>query len=261
MRPAPPQLLIALSLLFTSCGMQYYMPNRHNIPLLRERGEVRIVAAKANAGMVSGPQYLPNAILNTLVNQTPAHELQMACAVSGRIGIMANAAWFSTSGSRTSQRGRILEIAPGYFHPFGKHGVVEGYAGIGVLKSNHNYGSSQYADARFIRPFLQPIIGYASRHFDAALSTRLVWLRCTGRSLTGEEAIQALPEQIEVGGSRTLVEPTIMTRFGTRSLKLQIQFGWSFCTGKEFIRADKTFGVGLQININNAFGRKSQPHS
>jgi hypothetical protein len=255
--------LLTLSLLLASCSHYYYMPNQHNIPLLRERGEVRIVAAKVNAGMITGPQNLPRATLNTLVNPTPGHDLQFASAVSKHIGLMANAAWFGTGTTEHGQRGGILELAPGYFHALGKHGVVEGYAGIGILRSNHFYGPEQYANAHFVRPFLQPIIGYASRNFDAALSTRVLWLHCTDRDYLGEEAMHALPDQIEVGGTRTLVEPTFMTRFGIRSIKLQLQFGFSLSAGKEFRRVEQTFGAGVQVNINNAFrpasGRSSKP--
>lgn len=247
--------LLPVILLLTSCGTVYYMPNQHNVPLLRERGEVRINAAKANAGMISGPQDLPKAFYHTLRDQAGTRELQAAAAVSGHVGVMANATWYGQKELTNSQYGRLYEIAPGYFHAIGKHGVIEGYGGIGMMKTRHVYNDGHYSDTRFTRPFIQPIIGYASRNFDAALSTRVVRLHCNRRTTVGSIAERHLSEQIDTGDGRTLIEPAVMVRFGARSIKLQVQLGWSFCQGKEFARVDRTFGAGIQVNINNAFKR------
>lgn len=242
-----------LSGLLSSCTMEYYMPNQHNVPLFRERGEVRVVAAKANAGMITEPTQLPRAVFNTVVNPTPEHDLQVAVAVTDHIGVMANTAWFKMEGNSLQAHGRILELGAGYFHKLGGHGVVEGYAGIGTLRSRHDYGSGRYAEARFVRPFLQPIIGYASRNFDMALSTRLASLHCNTRDTNNPFDPYDGQRVIPIGDSRLMIEPTALFRFGSRSLKLQFQFGYSFCRGGEFTRVDKTFGAGFQLNINNAF--------
>lgn len=250
-------ITMLLSELLSSCTMESYMPNQHNVPLFRERGEVRVVAAKANAGMISEPAQLPRATFLTVVDRAPEHDLQVAVAVADHIGVMANAAWFKMEGRSQQARGRILELGAGYFHKLGGHGVLEGYAGVGVLRSRHDHGTGRYAEARFVRPFVQPIIGYASRNFDMALSTRLAWLHCTSRDAYGTFDPHEVQRVIPIGDARLLVEPMALFRFGSRSLKLQLQFGYSLCQGEEFSRVEKTFGAGFQVNINNAFRRKA----
>ena len=228
-------LLAAGLLLLSSCSRYYYMPNMHNVPLLRAKGEGRLAIAESSDAAIYA--------------EVSGVELQASAAVTDRLGVMLNAAWFTSMYSNST--GRIVEAGLGRYHTIGRHGVLECYGGLGRGEVVNEGDRTP-----LWRTFAQPSIGYASRHFDVALTTRFCMLWHDRTQVDG-----ALPpEMMEVldvsGKPRMLIEPGLVLRAGFRSVKLQIQYVNSSNQGRPMPMLHENISVGLQFNINNSLRRR-----
>ena len=140
----------------------YYMPNSQNVPLFREKGEVRALAV-TGAGDFS-----------------TSTEIQTACAITNKIGVMANYMKKKSGNvqTRDGASGKYIEGAVGLFKPLDKHVVLEIYGGMGSGRQHDEYSDYDkiylgYSNQRFNKFFLQPSIGFTSKAFDIAFSTRV----------------------------------------------------------------------------------------
>ena len=237
-------------ILLCSCGQYLYIPNAQNVPLFREKGEVRATAIKSNIG-TAPISSLPSAILYTALDESTGVEFQGAYSLSDRWGVMGNAAFFGGD----EQRGGIWELGGGYHTSLGTHFVAELYAGFGI-------GNVRYRGGRTtpLRAFFQPDFGFTSRNFEAILSLRMcqLWYRGTEYYVQYPVNHSPDPKDLVPGSGRLLIEPAITLRFGPRSAKLQVQWCSVRNLGKPFRMADQTFSVGFNLNINNSFGRHSR---
>ena len=150
-------IFVVLSALFISgCHPIYYASNGHNVPLLKEKHEVRV-----NAGV-------------TLTEYLAGPDLQMAYAASENIGIIANGIYLS-SGDNSDGYGYLAEAGGGYFKALNKWWVAEVYAGTGFARVvNKDYYETH--TLKFIKPFIQPAVGFSSDYFDLAFSPKIAWV-------------------------------------------------------------------------------------
>lgn len=235
--PLKHALLLILPLSLSSCSHYYYMPNMQQLPLLREKGEVRLAYASSRE----------SANLDAEVN---GHEFQASGAVTDKVGVMLNSASFTSPWSEG--KGRLIEVGAGRFAALGPHWTAEACAGIG--RGEVVYSGEQTA---LWRLFAQPSIGYASRNFDFAITTRFNYLDFDSPRLTtvyplrSEESDAALENQAAHG--RFLVEPGFVLRAGTRTVKLQIQYVHSSNLSRPLPMLEDNISIGLHLNINNGF--------
>jgi hypothetical protein len=210
-----PIALVLASLAASACTPKYYAPNTHNVPLLTHRGDF------SAAGLVGDSR----------------GELQGAYAVTDRVALMANGAFFDQADDEQGDGGRggFLELGAGYVAPVGERfqiGVFGMFGGGDV--ENHfpstlddNPGTTGILEAKLSRFGVQPLVGFRSRYFEAAASARFVGLRysnVTGSLMFGgEDQVQRLRARSE----HTLLEPAITVRGGFETVKLQLQLGWS----------------------------------
>lgn len=241
------------ALLLGSCNAYLYMPNMHQVPLLREKGEARL--AYAGSSSRNGPLIIFNE------DGASGTELQAAYAVSDHWGLMVNGASVHANDKTSYGRGRLIEAGVGRFYPLGRHFTAEGYAGLGRGDVRYVYGKFP-----FWRLFAQPSIGYASRNFDFAITARLCYL---DHDQAGSASLSTAPggtwesAQVasELGNGRLMLEPGFVLRAGTRVLKFQIQYVHSTNLGRPLTMLEDNLSMGVQLNINNAFKRaKSKPH-
>ncbi len=93
--------------------------------------------------------------------------------------------------------GRSIEAGAGRYLELGRHWTAEGYAGIG--RGEVSYSGERTA---LWRLFAQPSIGYASRNFDFAITTRLCYVDHDKTQITvghpnlSDEAYSALQNEI-----------------------------------------------------------------
>ncbi|MBK9176196.1 MAG: hypothetical protein IPM46_07645 [Flavobacteriales bacterium] len=249
--PSPQKLLVAAllaSVLLSGCNYYQYMPNMQHVPLLRSKGEARL----AVAGSVAGMEWLGG-------SEASGVEIQSAYALTNHLGLMFNSAQIKDSSGEdgTGGVGRVAELGVGYFHPLGKHWVVEGYVGIGRGEVHYPYRTLP-----FWRGFAQPSIGYASRNFDIGVACRFAYLS-SGKTQMGEYPFMNLipdafgPIDTSPGAGRVMFEPGIIMRVGTKSLKLQVQYCMSENLGRPMLMLKENLSVGLQLNINSSFQKRA----
>lgn len=232
-------ILVVIMLSLAACSPKYYVPNTQNVPLLQAKGQTNLSLAG------SGNQF----------------EIQGAHGVSDNIGVMFNGGYFTGSGEEENGKGSgvLGEIGVGYFTPIGEHFTFETYglAGIGSVENiftpvsgNSNSGTLKAGIARF---GLQPNIGFSSRFFTVALSTRLISLHYSGIEgdlvYGGENQV----DYLTANSPGFLIEPALTIRAGLENAKLQLQFCRSFnLSNKDFFQEASVITLGLNFNLYGA---------
>ncbi len=225
--------------LISACSPKYYTPNTQNVPLLSSQGETNLTLS-GNGNQV---------------------EFQGANAITDHLGIKANGGLFIPADldNGNGGSGKFLEAGIGYFKELSPGWVFETYgiAGLGSFE-NHLPGSATTTlltmgdiSANIFRIGLQPNIGYKSKFFSAALSTRIANLSYNNIEgdliFDGEDQVNYLEEN----KSNILIEPALTIRGGLEKLKLQLQYGYSFNASNSNFSQDKTYlTLGLNFNFN-----------
>ncbi len=174
-------IVILLALFLSGCTHYYYVPNTHNVPMLREKGETRVSTILGVSPDAEGLQDGSYAI---------SGEVQSAFAAGNNLGIMVNliAAKDLENDYHNWGRGSYLEAGPGYFKPLGRSWAFEFYGGAGLGMQSHQY-CAEYLDPRgfvqrdnenagtsslsLLNIFIQPSLGYSSRLIDVAYSLKI----------------------------------------------------------------------------------------
>lgn len=230
--------------LLTSCTHYYYGPNSNNVPMLENKGDVRILAAAASAEESSG------------------FELQTAYAAANHFGVMLNLYTAtgkdessSTNGTNTTERGNglYIEAGGGYFTYAGKttNWIFETYAGVGTGSIKNQYGNAEQSKVGVTKFFLQPSIGYVNNRgtFQAAISSRFssVHLAVKESNVTvnsSEDFTQVAT--IKSNPNYIFWEPSILFRFGIPHAKLQLQLTPSSAFSKPDINFQQNvFSIGI----------------
>ncbi len=214
-----------------------YTPNALNVPLMQERGEIKL--------MVSPNNY------------------QGAYAVTDNIAIIANGR-VATSTTSTSVNGTasdsfdaknsVFEAGIGYYGHTGRGFTYEVYGGGGVTQVGfHGTGPSvgKNYDVSGMKFFVQPNIGFTSQGFDIAFSTRLSGLQFGTATGNYSLAEQKANELDKLGAATHLfLEPAITLRGGYKYVKLQLQLGGSFKLTQAVIPYNGLIGnVGLVFDF------------
>ncbi len=231
------QLLLSGLILYVpfACTHIYYHPNMHNVPMLREKGDIR-----ANVALSQG-------------NEVEATELQAAYAVKNNVGVMLNFIGGQASGGRKNGRGGYLEGGAGYFKPLGTHFVFESYGGFGA-GSIANFRA--YTEVKpffpiyFGKAFVQPSIGFHSKIVDAAFSCRVGGVYYFPYAAPDSAHLYGLQGALAVENKAFLyAEPAITLRGGYKYLKLQAQLGLNYMD-LPASRSSANFNVGLYGDIS-----------
>ena len=236
--------LFALTIFLQSCA-SVYVPGAQNVPLFKEKGQVKLVA---------GP-----------------YDYQAAYAVGRHTAVMVNAQNLDKVGIelvepiRKSYRevSKVVEVGGGYFTDAKNTWTFETYGGVGVFKTSlrsdyrdrHNDRDSSYSTlliTRGTRFFVQPNFGFANKAVDIAFSTRITGLRIG--LVNQANYSEAMWEQSDLRKLRNrlhlFAEPAITMRVGYRWLKAQIQTGISLQLTSAEVPYNYLFGsVGLVGDI------------
>lgn len=241
----PVSLTVFVAILMSSCTHYYYVANVQNVPLFKEKNEYRI------SGSVGSGE------------ESSSIEVQTAYSVTDKIGIMAN--YMSVKGGDVASHnygsGNYFEGAVGYFKPIGRFGVFETYGGLGSCNQRHEYTSSYYnqnigsSDLSSLKYFLQPSIGFTSKFFDIALSTRISALKFNIKSNNVSQNVDLYNELNSLSTQiNYYFEPSITLRAGWQYTKVQFQAEYS----KNLIHENMTVGeyYHLSIGVSFSFGNR-----
>ena len=216
-------IVIALSyiLTFTSCS-PVYIPNVAPTPMLSEKGDAKL---DLNYG-VSG------------------FDPQLAYAVTDHLGILVNASFADTDGSRDSgyyHRHNFIELGAGYFNKIGEKGLFSIYGGVGFGDISSSYSSgiinNPDLDTRQFRFFIQPSLGIKTDVYEGAIGARFV-------------SLQLL--DLNQGSVNYFLEPTITNKLGFKYGKVCLQTGFAVPImgsnfGYDYHPLMFSFGVELDI--------------
>ncbi len=233
-------MLLLSAILLTACNPKYYTPNTHNVPLLTEKGESNL----------------------TICGSANQVEFQGAYGVSDQIAILANGGLFIPKDLENGDggSGKFLELGSGYFKELSHNFVFETYFLLGMGSLENHLPSTTTAnpltkgkiEANLFRLGLQPNLGYKTKYFSMALSSRLVhisYYKING-DLIYEQVNQS--DYLNKHASNFLIEPALTIRGGVEKVKLQIQIGYSFNVSNPDFRQDKSFAtVGLNFNFRD----------
>ena len=215
-----------IMLITFSCSPEY-LPNMASTPLFEDKGEIQ---ANIGAG-ISGI------------------DAQLAYAVTDHIGVMSNTSFQKQTSDTTDDfhRHNFVEFGAGYYTNISDRATVSVYGGYGFgdvkSKVDNNLIDNDVTDADFNRFFLQPSIGVTTRHFDASLAPRLVFVDVD----YNEEVLN------EAEGYHPIIEPVITTRFGFENVKFITQAGLSLPLNSKKLDFDIQpiiFSVGVHLNLD-----------
>ena len=238
MNPFLKLFLPAISLaLLSSCATTMYTTNAVNVPLLKERGEVK-------------------------VNVTQ-NDLQAAIAVSDNIGIMANGYYKNYDGDNNYRHGGGMgELGIGYLLNSEGHLIMENYVGAGLgkvykqeqLTNSANDTYMAHFDANAVKGFVQANLGYRSRYFDVALTPKFSFVKYSNFSQNNYSNEQLKKDYLDNNRLTdplfVFAEPAITLRGGYKFIKVQAQYGVTLNVGGQSIRKTPDFAsLGLVIDI------------
>ncbi len=238
---------VFLSFLFTLSQCVYYAPNAHNVPLLRNKGDLRIMG-----GLQGGSVFEDN----------EGVDVQAAYAITDSIGAMINGNYSWGSNSYDEADGYFFEGGVGYFKPLSKRWSFEGFGGFGHGTEQHTYNAGD-ANIRFTRFFLQPAIGFNSKYFEVALSFRLCHLYFYHYDPSNFAAldpeVQSDLNYLDDHRASFLFEQALTLRAGLPNVKLQLQIGGSRnINNPDLEQAEGYALLGVFVDLDEAFKKKPQ---
>jgi hypothetical protein len=231
----------------SSCVHYYYAPSSNNVPLFKEKGEARIQA-----------QYTSTAV--QVDDAANGFEIQTAYAAGNHTALQLN--FFHASENDEgygSGSGNYIEAAYGYFKPFGKNRwVFETYAGLGfggvTNVFENDYYSTEQAKTSITKFFVQPSIGFTTKYFDVAFSSKfsLVNLGLNNSTLSKEnnEYDYEYVESLRNGKSYFFWERGLMIRGGFEHVKAVIQLTETIMSDDTQPISNGSISLGLAISLN-----------
>ncbi len=222
--------------LLNSCATTMYTSNTTNVPLLKEKGEIK---------------------LNVTQN-----DLQVAFAFTDHIGVMANGFYKNYKASDNyKHNGGLGELGVGYMLNHKDHLIVETFVGGGLGKvykqeqftDNTNNIYLANFDANATKAFLQSNLGYRSKYFDVALTPKFSFVKYHNFSHTNYTDQQLQDNYLDNRLTDPLfvfAEPAITVRGGYKFIKLQAQYGVTLNLGGQNIKRTSDFAsLGLVVDI------------
>jgi len=235
-------IYFVFSILLSSCSWIYYVPNKQNVTLFKEKNEIA-----GNVAISTG-------------SESTGFEIQGAYSLTNHLAIQGNyQSWASVDNSL----GYLAEIAPGYFFPVGNDFVFETYVGLGKGQSFYPLNAlfpqlNDVIEVQFDRYFLQPAIGYTSKNIDFAFSTRVCMVDYYGNKPYAWGTNENLNDinYARINQFFTM-DPALTFRFGFRNVKIQFQSLYIFPLEKKYqdgIFYDRwNINLGIQLNFGGHF--------
>jgi|GEM_PF-634636 len=248
----------AVLLSLDSCTHYYYVPNQHNVPLFKEKNEVRISGA-------------------LLVNdEVTGCDVQTAYAMTKESAIMANALVVNP-GSKEG-RGQLYELGAGYYKPIptglsmlDKKFIFESYGVLGLGNATNYYDRYPSGiSTNLFKAYVQPSIGYTTNFIDLIFSAKIGAIHTFGirRNMADTTYNDLVQNNSSIGSdlstlqlNRTafIFEPALTLRLGFKYVKLHFQVGTTVVSGgfNQLTPAGRpSISAGMTIAIAKRFWQK-----
>jgi hypothetical protein len=233
-------LAYPIAILLGSCSHSYYIPPTTNVPLLKEKNELRATITAGGGSDIATTDF------------------QAAYSITNHFAVMSN--FMRASGSddneNSSGTGNCFEIGAGYFTPIESSGLFEVYSGIGWSSQEHQYNSGGTSDLSFRKIFFQPSIGLTFNFFDIALTSgfsTVNFFDVNYQLLPTDSNFESVSEIAEKNLS-LLFEPAITFRIGWKYIKFQTQLGLSHNLSHPELRFEPLkISVGFTFAISERF--------
>lgn len=241
-------LITCIALSNVSCVHYYYAPGSNNVPLFKEKNEMRIQAKYSTVGL--------DAIS---LESIGGFELQTAYAVGQHVGVQLNYFYAGDSDPEYgSGNGNYIEAAAGYFKLLKNNDwIFESYGGIGRGAVNSVYKTAyiqESAKTSFTKFFVQPSFGFSSTYFSAAFSSKfsLVNFGVHSSSLSQQHNPDdyGYIESFKHGKSYLWWEPGVLIRAGFKEMQLCMQATYSMHGNDAWPFCNLNYSIGLIFPFN-----------
>lgn len=240
--------LIVISFLVSGCSHYYYVGNVQNVPLFREKNEMRFSGAYSFG------------------DESRNIEVESAWAFSDKAAIMADfmSSWGGNKDFRNYGYGNSFNAGIGWFKPLNKYTVFEFYGGLGGASMHHEYTGTYwdnstgfynqydgYSDMKYFKLFFQPSIGFSFNPVDIAFSLRLsrlgyIMVEDHTRTSYLHGTLKELSDN-----AHYFAEPSITLRGGWKYIKAQLQLSYEGYLNNldDSIGEELHFSTGLYFTI------------
>ncbi len=246
---------LSISVLLSSCKHTYYIPNTHNVPMFKEKNELRASISNGEAEHIK-----------TL-------DFQGAYSITNHIALMGS--YMEARGGNYSAgnggKGTYSDLALGYYRTVGENGVLEAFAGYGISHQQHRYNSKSphvhnVSSMSYMKYFIQPSIGITTKYIDLAFSPRFSQVSFYNFSTNLESSHDEYPYLDTLSRNRTsyLFEPAITIRGGWQYIKLQLQISDAkILSGRNLPFEKSIASIGFSFSLANRYRNtkvRSSPH-
>jgi hypothetical protein len=226
--------------LLASCTHYHYVPNTHNVPGFKEKGE-----AKATLGFSNGNDY-------------SGQDLQLAYAPAKHIGVMLNG--FRAKGQKGNNSdekgfGYFGEVGAGAWFPLKNNWIAEGYGGFG-----HGYVENQqssgfagigYRSYNFNRGFGQANLVHRGHFTEIGFTTRVIGLFYNKLRINKEP----IPGDTDEGWFY-MAEPGFMFSGGGERFKVSLFLTRSFLLSPTILEVENyNFSIGINYRLGKNVGK------
>lgn len=247
-------LALPVSFLLTGCSHYYYCPPMQNVPLFKEKNEVRA------AGSLGGG------------DEISTYDFQAAYSCTDKFAVVLNymGAWGGNRDDKNWGRGDYVDAGIGYFKPLNDFCIFETFGGLGGSYQYHEYSSSStsfsgnteyfygQSDLVFSAVYLQPSIGITFNAFDVILAARAsnVYFHRVRSEIDEGSAEYGNINMLSMNRNAVLVEPSLTLRGGWKYVKLQVQVVSSYnLAHPDLAFEDGKISLGLSFLFAERFWR------
>lgn len=210
-------IVVIMMLLFSSCRARFYTPNRHVVPLFREKGNLYADFS------------------SNLINK---YDVTAGYAISNNIGAYAGYGYSgqsigSDSGgfNKYTYVGNGLNLGLGYFinkeQSQSSRFEIYGDYYAGNFKNKVNGNDKEYFNGNFQRYAIVPTFGYysADNRFAIAYTLRAAMLKLSNADYSSTQFWSNDIRRFNLQSEYYMLEHAMTTRFGGEGFKFQLQLG------------------------------------
>ena len=233
-------IILILTFVTTGCTHKYFYPLTPNVPMHSGAGELTLAGNYSFNYRIDGV------------------EGQVAYSATDHIGVMGNFIYVKGVEDKINDYGlgKMGEVGIGYFTNKGRlHLAV--YAGGGLGDQHHHYRSDSIgyyqADMNYNRIFIQPSIGYKSRIFESAFTTRFSRLYYSTFTSYIDPVLDPynydLVNLLNSDRPYYLFEPALTIRIGSDRIKFQGNLGllYELRDKVTFVRSALSAGIHVRL--------------
>lgn len=240
-------LLLAYTLLISSCNPVYYQPNLQNVLVLKEKKDLAIGGAANFKSSFSEGSY--------------AYNVHGAYAFDKQFGVGFNTDAIKVDGTNSGGKGGLTEIGLCYFKAIDKGIYFSNYvwAGLGNVENHFNYHTGtdsaevRSLDAKFSRFAIQPSISLKHKNIGITFSAKF-----SSNTYNKIDDRFGAPAKGKVSSgylanhkNNIMFEPAITVKYGKEHFNIFVQYVYSNnLSYSDFPMENTALGLGLSYTFN-----------